>query len=76
MVWGNGRDFGVSFNSEKSKVMILNRSEDEIEGKELQQTQKYKYLGVWMSANGCIRARMSVANQGRMFREYSTDEGL
>ncbi|MPC55562.1 hypothetical protein E2C01_049504 [Portunus trituberculatus] len=26
---GYGRDFGVSFSSEKSKVMIVNRSEDE-----------------------------------------------
>ncbi|MPD06982.1 hypothetical protein E2C01_102821 [Portunus trituberculatus] len=29
VVDGYGRDFGVGFSSEKSKVMIVNRSEDE-----------------------------------------------
>ena len=52
--------------------MIVNRSEDEADttwqlgGKELQQTQEYKYLGVWMSVDGYGRAKsekLSVANQ-------------
>ena len=49
-----GRDFGVNFSCKKSKVMIVNRSEDErdatwrLEVKELQQVCEYKYLGIWM----------------------------
>ncbi|XP_050705903.1 uncharacterized protein LOC126991179 [Eriocheir sinensis] len=72
VVGGYGRDFGVRFSSEKSKVMIVNRSEDErettwrLEGDELEQTEEYKYLGVWMEVNGCGRAKnvkISMANQ-------------
>ena len=67
-----GQDFGVRFSGEKSKVMIVNRSEDEcdttwrLNGNELQQTQEYKYLGVWLHANGCDRAKsekLSMMNQ-------------
>ena len=58
-----GRDFGVKFSSEKSKVMIVNRSQDEEDRKwrlgenELQQTCEYKYLGVCMSVNGCEKMK-------------------
>ena len=47
-----GRDFGVRFTSEKSKVMIVNRSEDKrdatwrLEVNELQQVCVYKCLGI------------------------------
>ena len=63
VVDGYGRDFGVKFSSEKSKVMIVNRSEDErnmtwrLSGNELKQVCEYKYLGVWLSADGCERAK-------------------
>ena len=47
-----GRDFGVNFSCEKSKVMIVNRSEDERNAtwrlgvKELHQVCEYKYLWI------------------------------
>ena len=72
LIGGYGIDFGVSFSSEKSKIMIVNRSENEcnttwmLDEKELQQTKEYKYLGVWMSTDGCERAKnekISMANQ-------------
>ena len=67
-----GKDFGVKFSSEKSKIMIINRSDEErnvtwkLDGKDLQQTGEYKYLGIWMSQDGCNRAKnekISMANQ-------------
>ena len=72
-----GRDFGVRFSSEKSKVMIVNRSQDEenitwrLGENELEQTREYKYLGVCMSADGCEKMKhekISQLNQwvGRM----------
>ena len=69
---GYGRDFGVRFSSEKSKVMIVNRSEDESDAVwrlgeiELEQTEEYKYLGIWMSSNGCVKTtneKISMVNQ-------------
>ena len=63
VIGGYGRDLGVSFSSEKSKIMVVNRSENEgnitwmLDEKELQQTKEYKYLGVWMSTNGCERTK-------------------
>ena len=63
-----GRDFGVRFSSEKSKVLIVNRSEDErdvswkLGENELQQAQEYKYLGVWMTPNGCEKAKNEKAS--------------
>ena len=67
-----GRDFAVKFSREKSKVMIVNRSEDERDATwrlgedELQQENEYKYLGVWMSPNGCEKMKnekISMTNQ-------------
>ena len=67
-----GRDFCVRFSSEKSKVMIVNRSVNEenmtwrLGDNELEQTTEYKYLGVWLSAKGCEKAKnekISTANQ-------------
>ena len=63
VVDGYGKDFGVRFSSEKSKVMIVNGSEDErnatwkLGETELEQTNEYKYLGVWMSPNGCGKTK-------------------
>lgn len=54
-----GRDFGVKFSHNKSQVMVLNCAEGErlrtwrIGDTELEQTKKYKYLGVYMSQNEC-----------------------
>ena len=53
----------VSFSSEKNKIMIMNSSEDEsnavwrIGENELNQVIEYKYLGMWMSPNGCKKAK-------------------
>ena len=72
VVDGYGRDFGVRFSSEKSKVMIVNRSEGECNAvwrlgeNELKQAQEYKYLGMWMSPNGCEKTKnekISLVNQ-------------
>ncbi|XP_063877492.1 uncharacterized protein LOC135109778 [Scylla paramamosain] len=72
VVDGYGKDFGVRFSSEKSKVMIVNRSEDEsnvvwrLGENELRQVQEYKYLGMWMSPSGCAKAKnekISMLNQ-------------
>ena len=58
-----GRDFGVRFSSEKSKVIIVNRSQDEenitwrLGENELEQTREYMYLGVCMSADGCEKIK-------------------
>ncbi|MPC58797.1 hypothetical protein E2C01_052806 [Portunus trituberculatus] len=69
---GYGRDFGVSFSSEKSKVMVVIRSEDErgsvwrLGENKVQQTDEYRYLGIWMSSNGCVKAKnekISMVNQ-------------
>ena len=63
VVDGYGKEFGVRFSSEKSKVMIVNRSQDEsnavwrIGENELNQVIEYKYLGMWMSPNGCKKAK-------------------
>ena len=63
VVDGYGRDFRVRFSSEKSKVMIVNRSEDESDtvwrlgDTELRQTDEYKYLGMWMSPDGCVKTK-------------------
>ena len=62
----------VRFSSEKSKVMIVNRSEDEsnatwrIGVNELNQVLEYKYLGMSISPNRCEKAKnekISLANQ-------------
>ena len=43
--------------------MIVNKSEDERNAtwrlgvKELQQVCEYKYLGIWMSPNGCEKTK-------------------
>ena len=67
-----GRDFGVKFSSEKSQVMIVNRVDNEgnvrwkLGEDELKETNEYKYLGVWMSTNGCEKAKnekISMSNQ-------------
>ena len=64
-----GRDFGVKFSSEKSKVMIVNRSENErnatwkLEENELEQTSEYKYLGICMSPNGCEKVKYEKISQ-------------
>ncbi|MPC72494.1 hypothetical protein E2C01_066803 [Portunus trituberculatus] len=72
VVVGYGRDCGARFSSEKSKVMIVNRSEDEcnavwrLEENELKQAQEHKYLGMWMSPNGCEKTKnekISLVNQ-------------
>ena len=72
VVDGYKRDFGVRFSSKKSKVMIVNRSVDESNAvwrlgeNELKQAQEYKYLGMWMSPNGCEKAKnekISLVNQ-------------
>ena len=55
----------------KSKVMIVNRSEDERNTtmrrvNELQQVCEYKYLGIWMSPNECEKSKnekISMVNQ-------------
>ncbi|MPC77644.1 hypothetical protein E2C01_072103 [Portunus trituberculatus] len=63
VVDGYGRDFGVRFNSEKSKVMIVNRSEDEsnavwkIRENEMNQAQEYKYSGMWVNPSGCEKTK-------------------
>lgn len=63
MVLRYGRDFKVRFSSEKNKIMIVNRAEDErnatwgLEGKELGQNQEYKYLRIWTDTNGCDKAK-------------------
>ena len=63
VVDGYGKDFGVRFSSEKSKVMIVNRSQDEsnatwrIGMNELNQVLEYKYLGMWVSPNGCEKPK-------------------
>ncbi|MPC25362.1 hypothetical protein E2C01_018471 [Portunus trituberculatus] len=50
-----GRDFGMRFISEKSKIMVVNRSDDEknlvqrLRENEVQQTDEYMYLGKWMT---------------------------
>lgn len=55
VVSGCGKDFEVKFSSEKSKIKIVYRSEDEsnttwrLKGNDLQQTPEYKYVGMWMS---------------------------
>ena len=57
-----GKDFEVKFSSEKSKVMI-NKSDEErnatwkLDGKDLQQACENKYLGMWLSQDGCNRAK-------------------
>ena len=62
----------MNFSCEKSKVMIVNRSEDEREAtwrlgvNELQQVCEYKYLGIWMSPSGCEKTKnekISMVNQ-------------
>lgn len=67
-----GREFGVAFSNEKGKIMIVNRAEDEknttwrLDFNELEQTRKYKYLGVWMYANEDNEAKnreMNMMNQ-------------
>ena len=63
-----GRDFGVKFSSEKSKVMVVNRSEDEnsiwrLGENVLEQTGEYKYLGVCMSADGCVKMKHEKISQ-------------
>ena len=72
VVDGYGKDFGVRFSSEKSKVMIVNISKDEsnavlrIGVNELIQVIKYKYLGISVSPDGCENAKnekISLANQ-------------
>ena len=55
------------FSSEKSKVMNVIRSEDEsnamwrIGVNELNQVLEYKYLGMWVSPNGCEKAMKRLA---------------
>ena len=64
-----GKDFSVRFSSEKSKVMIVNRTEDERQStwrlgeNELEQTCEYKYLGICLSVNGCERAKSEKISQ-------------
>ena len=79
---GYGKDFGVRFSSLKSKAMIVNRSEDEsnavwrIGVNELNPVLEYKYLGMWVSPNGCEKAKnekISLANRWKI-RECSKDE--
>ena len=66
------KDFGVKFSGEKSKVMIVNRSEKDSDiawrlgGRELQEVEEYKYLGIWVSTKGCERSKnekISLTNQ-------------
>ncbi|MPC33930.1 hypothetical protein E2C01_027299 [Portunus trituberculatus] len=63
VVDGYERDFGVRFSSEKSKVMIVNRTEDEsntvwrIGENELNQAREYKYLGMWVSPSRCEKTK-------------------
>ena len=67
-----GREFGVRFSKDKSKVLIVNRGDEETERNwvlgdfEVEQTRKYKYLGVWIDESGCegtIDERIGRANQ-------------
>ena len=82
---GYGRDFRVNFSSEKSKIMVVNRSENEcnttwmLDEKELQQPKEYKYLEVWMSTDRCERAKnekICMTNQWVGRREYSKNESM
>ena len=63
VVSGSGMDFGVKFSSEKSKVTIIDRSEDErdtvwrLGENKLEQTREYKFLGMCMSPHGCERIK-------------------
>lgn len=78
VIGGHGKDFGVRLSSEKSKIIIINRWQNEsnttcrLQGNELRQTQEYKYLGMWQSINGCDRTKnkkISTMNQweGRLW---------
>ena len=67
-----GKDFGMNFSDDKSKVMIVNGTEEDkdktwyVGARIIKQTDKYKYLGVWMSSNGCERMKnekMSLINK-------------
>ncbi|KAG0713413.1 hypothetical protein GWK47_016279 [Chionoecetes opilio] len=64
-----GRNFGVKFSSEKSKVIIVNITEDDRNAtwrqgeNELEQTSEYKYLGMCMSSNGCGKAKAEKISQ-------------
>ncbi|MPC41059.1 hypothetical protein E2C01_034640 [Portunus trituberculatus] len=63
VVDGYGRNFGVWFSSEKSEVMIVNRSEDESNAvkrtgeNEMNLAREYKYLGMWVSLSGCEKTK-------------------
>ena len=52
----HGRDSELQFSSEKSKVMIVKRSEDKsnavwrIGENELKQVKEYQYLGMWVNS--------------------------
>ena len=54
-----GRDFDVKFGMDKSKVLIINKGEDDAErvwtlgGNTMSQTTRYNYLGVWVNEQGC-----------------------
>ena len=68
-VSGYGRDFQVRFSGEKSQVIVVNGEERDVESKwrlgevEIGCTTEYKYLGCWMTENGCDKAKSE-----RMFR--------
>ena len=54
-----GREFGVMFANDKSKIFIVNKRDDEIERNwllgdfEVKQTREYKYLSVFIDENEC-----------------------
>ena len=62
----------MRFSSEKCKVMAVNKSDDErnsvwrLAKNEVQQIDEHKYMEVWLSPNGCAKAKKekrSLVNQ-------------
>ncbi len=67
-----GRDFNVRFSAEKSQVLVVNGSIEDMSrvwmlgGNEIVRTNEYKYLGMCVDHEGCQRtkaANLSKANQ-------------
>lgn len=70
MVNSTAKEYGMKINGKKTKVMKISRDgvgqvRVVLEGQELEQVEKFKYLGVWVTSDGRssaeIRCRIAVA---------------
>lgn len=71
-VSGYGRDFDVKFSAEKSQVLVVNGTDEDVDrkwvlgGKEIGRTNEYRYLGMNVNEKGCDGTKdikVSKANQ-------------